>query len=125
MHSQMINSDLIQHNYWQVYTLNSFLHQTYLKYKKLEWMRKRSLKLGTRMAFLCWLIGRSKRLAYNARVRVAGRKLRAHVHAYVIRFRKRRQRRVQVQVTQFLTAFTNLDRMIMAGRLVIFKIVKI
>ena len=108
-----------------MYTINSFLHSTFQKYKKLEWMRKRSMKLGNRMAFLCWLIGRSKRLAYGARVRVAGRKLKAHVHKYVVRFRRRRKERFERQISQFLAAYTSLDKMIIAGRLILFMVVRI
>jgi len=73
--------------------INSFLHQAYQRYKKLEWMQNRRVRLGQRLSFLCWLIGRAKRLAYSARVRVAGRKLKAHVHSYIQKFRQRRSMR--------------------------------
>ena len=88
-------------------------------------MKKRSLKLGKRMAFLCWLIGKMKLLAYSAKVRVAGRKLKAHVRDYIIRFRKRRMNRFELHISKFLTTFTNLDNLLVAGRITIFMVIRI
>lgn len=68
-------ADKILKNYWEVYTINSFLHQVYQKYKLREYNHKRRVRIGQRVSFFCWLVGRCKSLAYLARVRVAGRKL--------------------------------------------------
>ena len=77
------------------------------------------------MAFLCGLIGRMKILAYSARVRVAGRKLKDLVHSYIIRFRQRRQKVSELRLSQFLTAFTSMDKQILAGRLILFKVLRL
>lgn len=84
----------IQENYWEIFVMNAFLHNVYKKYKYAEYMSKRKVKFGQRFAFLCRLIGRCKTIAYNARLRVSGRKVIKFAKHYISQFRERKRLKI-------------------------------
>lgn len=78
-----------------------------------------------RIAFLCWLIGRIKTWSYLARIRVAGKKLKQPIKDFLKRFRDKRRQKFGMRIHAALMNFAKMDKVVVAGRVIMMKIVKI
>lgn len=105
--------------------MNAFLHNVYKKYKYVEYMSKRKVKFGQRFAFLCRLIGRCKTIAYNARLRVSGRKVIKFAKHYISQFRERKRLKIQREIHANIQNYAKMDKIAITSRIIIFKVVKI